>query len=391
MRAFETEPGAAQSATRPPRLVWFNLAGVITGLLLIESLALFHIVDYRESSWFSDTGFDPELKAVRRPYTREAGSAVGGDFAEAYKIPASDRSKYEWDLKFDHNGFRNGTDLKQADIVVLGSSFIEGTTIPDSGLITSVLARRTHRVVENLAHSAYGPQQDLVALKRYGLPLHPRVVISTFTEFIEPQQEGAYRSETRYGKTFWSSFLDRSFTRSFYRKVRTYFKGVSNQARQAFEPENAQAIKRSGVVRDAQGNPRRIYFLHPALPLSRDDLGALNRTVDIIAAGQKLAAAQGARLVVVFIPDQFRVFHSFAQIAPGCECRQWVVNEEPQLLESALKSKSPDIGFLDLTPVMTDAVKSGIIPHYSDDNHWSPAGHRLAAEAIAAYLARQAW
>jgi len=56
-------------------------------------------------------------------------------------------------------------------------------------------------------------------------------------------------------------------------------------------------------------------------------------------------------------------------------------------LENAAASISPDIGYLDLTPRLVDAVKKGTLPYYPDDEHWSPEGHRIAADAVNEYLA----
>jgi len=365
-----------------------DVAGAILGLLLLESLAFFHIVDYRNSTWLSDDRFDEKLIAVHRPHTREIGSSLGGAFSALYTIPAKDMRSYQWDLRYDRNGFRNAADWKHADVVVTGSSYVEGMTIPDAQLMTTLLARDTGSVVLNLGHNAYGPQQELLTLERYGLRLHPKTVIWTFVDFVELKQEMDYRSETKYGTGLWSGFLDRSLTRRAYRKIDHDLKQLEEHTQEAWTPEDVAVVQRSGLVRDAQGQEERIYFLHPATAMNRQYREALRQTAEIIGKADRLCAAQGARLIVVFIPDQFRVFHSFAEFDPRCGCRRWVLDEEPQLLRSAVRSISPEIGYVDLTPFMTGAVQRGIIPYYTDDNHWSAVGHQIAAAAISEYLSR---
>jgi hypothetical protein len=50
-------------------------------------------------------------------------------------------------------------------------------------------------------------------------------------------------------------------------------------------------------------------------------------------------------------------------------------------------SRAPKgIGYLDLTPMLVAAAKRGVISYYTDDSHWSPEGHQIAAEAIGQYL-----
>ena len=58
----------------------------------------------------------------------------------------------------------------------------------------------------------------------------------------------------------------------------------------------------------------------------------------------------------------------------------------PERLETAMKSISPEIEFLDLTPKLIDGVKSGVLPFHVDDDHWSPEGGKIAADAINDYL-----
>jgi hypothetical protein len=62
------------------------------------------------------------------------------------------------------------------------------------------------------------------------------------------------------------------------------------------------------------------------------------------------------------------------------------MNDMPERIQKAVRSISPDIGYLDLTSKLVDTVKSGMLPNYSDDEHWSPEGHKVAAEAINAFI-----
>jgi hypothetical protein len=39
-----------------------------------------------------------------------------------------------------------------------------------------------------------------------------------------------------------------------------------------------------------------------------------------------------------------------------------------------------------LTPSLLAAAKRGLLPYCIDDDHWSPEGHRIDAEAINDYL-----
>jgi len=134
------------------------------------------------------------------------------------------------------------------------------------------------------------------------------------------------------------------------------------------------------------GKSRTIYFIYRSGPFTKDDLSALDETALTLATAQQLCAAQGARLVFVFVPEKFRVFHTFCQFPQKSECRNWVLNDMPERLRGAIASVSSEIGYLDLTPNLVDSVKKEVLPYYADDEHWSPEGHQIAAEAINHYL-----
>ena len=141
-------------------------------------------------------------------------------------------------------------------------------------------------------------------------------------------------------------------------------------------------------MRTADGNKLSLYFLYSSPPFSNEDLQALEETTRTIATASKLCDAQGTRLVFVFIPTKFRVYRSFCQFPRESECSTWVLNDLPERLKKAVEAISPRAEYLDLTPNLVNAVGKGITLYYSDDDHWTPAGQEIAAEAANNYLNR---
>ncbi len=368
------------------RSIVLSIAGVLLAIALLELPALLKLVDYRETAWLSINRFDPELLFIRRPYATTNGTSKGGSFAALYRIPASDLSTYHWAVRYDHNGFRNATDLQSADIAVIGGSYVEGTTIDRDHLMTSLLAQRENALVANFGQNAYAPQQELIVLRRFALPLKPKTVLWIFTDFNDIRQVPVFDGETRYTSGVRTLVRD-SFTANALKQLASVAYGSLTSLARILYPEDPRpALNRSGILPNTRTGPVRMYFLHPSLPLDPEQIQALDQSVRTIGAADRLCTAQGARLVVVFIPDQFRVFHSFIQTAPGSDLDHWTVNDAPARLEQGLHEVSPEVGFLDLTPVMVSAVKNGDVPYFTDDNHWNPEGQRLAAEAIDSYL-----
>jgi hypothetical protein len=68
------------------------------------------------------------------------------------------------------------------------------------------------------------------------------------------------------------------------------------------------------------------------------------------------------------------------------ECRNWVLTDLPERLREAVGPLSAEVGYRDLTPDLVSAFKKGDFPYFTDDDHWSPSGNRIAAEAINRYL-----
>ena len=318
---------------------------------------------------------DPELLKLRR-YAHQTGSARGGDAAASYHIPESDMTPFQWDAKYDRNGFRNERDLQSADMVVIGDSFVEAMTVANAELVTSQLARLQGKIVANLGQSGYGPLQELVVLQRYALPLHPHTVVWMFFEGNDLQDVIFYRLMLEHPPTLRQAFWKRSFTRNAYLAVKRLFK----------PPVKTPGTQRAGICQGPDGRQLTTYFAYRSRALSPEELSALDETARAFATAYKLCAAQGIRLLIVFIPTKFRVLHSLCQFPPESQCSKWLLNDLPARLPSALRSASLDIGYLDLTSYLVEAARTEGLPYYRDDEHWSPEGHKVAAKAINDYI-----
>ena len=354
----------------------------VFALLLFEMPALLNILDYHSLELTGVWGnprfirsVDPELRHIQPPHAHYTGASQGGDIESSYDVPAANRTAYHWDLQYDWHGFRNPADLHSAGIAMIGDSLIEGMTVPSPQIVSSLLANLQGDVVANFGQFGYGPQQELVVLKRYGLPLHPHTVVWLFSEGTDLSDAAGYRDLMRDPPGFWTFFVQRSFTRAVYHKIG-----------QLLAPRKPPAIQRLGVVQTT-GSPLEVYFSFPAHPLTAAERSGLEETRRAVATAHQLAAAQGARFVFVYGPEKFRAFRDFCKFPPESECRNWVLSDLPQVMRATITGISPDIGYLDLTPYLADAVKRGVPPYYTDDCHWSPEGHRVTAEAIHEFLA----
>jgi hypothetical protein len=356
-------------------------------LVLAEFPAAINLVDYRTimgartaDSIASGTVSDPELIHVRRSHLRLKGNARGGQYAHQYQIPPSDMGLYQWDVKYDRNGFRNEVDLKRADVAVIGDSFVEGLTVLNSELSSSLLAAWRGEVVANLGQGGYGPLQEMIVLRRYALPLHPRTVVWMFYEGNDLQDVVDYHRVKQIQQDFWDAFYLRSFTRNSVHQVKSLW----------LPPARPLGITRSAFFQTSDGREITIYFGTPTETLSEQNMSALGETVSTLASAYRLCVTERVRFIFVFVPTKFRVLRGYCKFPQQSECRTWGVNDLPARLQQAAASISPDIGYVDLTPNLVDTVRRGELPYYPDDPHWSPVGHKIVAETINEYLSKTA-
>jgi hypothetical protein len=358
------------------------LGSIVLALCIFEALAWLEVFDYRSLLNLNTFSAPPdvpdrELLHRRPPNSHFTGTFRGGQITIPFQIPLSERQLYRWDVHYDRNGFRNPSDLNRADLVLIGDSFVEAMTVPDSQTTTSLLAGMKHQTVANLGMWGYGPLEELVVLQRYGLPLRPRTVVWMFSESTDVTDISRYHKQIREmdikGK---GGGAPSSFIRSAISKLRTKIRYASRPSGEL----------RAGLVRTAEGRRIKVYFENPPLRLSRDEISDLDEVTTVIQTAEKLCAAQGVHFLFVFVPSKFRAFHNSCEFPAKSECRNWQLTDLPERLQKAVGPLSPTVGFLDLTPDMMSAVKRGDFPYYSDDGHWSPAGNRVAAEKIGRYL-----
>ncbi len=322
---------------------------------------------------------DAELIYTRPPGGRVTGTTYGDCVVWLGARPDRD---YPYDLRYDARGYRNERAFERADVAVVGDSFVEAALLPVGELFTTQLEKRLDVTVANLGVGGYGPQQELIVLRRHALPLEPRLVYWLFFEgndladaarFEQDRREMAATIELKAGHVV------RSLTASLVGLAGCL---VAPRARQ----DDARARQQSGTLTsEGADHGKRLYFPYPAQPLAPADLAALTLVEGLLRDAEQSTKDAGAQLVLVFVPEKFRIYGDQCAYAADATASHWQCSDLPARM--AAFAKTVGIDYFDLTPALQEQARRGPLLYFVDDGHWNGAGHELVARELAVHAA----
>ena len=347
--------------------------------VLAEGAVLLGLVDYRVlfGSYESGTAlsvagrrFDKELLWRHDPHYRYE-APYQGNIGRALCIPPDPARTVA--VRYDRNGFRNARDLDSAEIVVIGDSYMEGYFTPDERLITTRLSELQEKSVANLGHSGYGPQQELVVLQRFGFPLAPQTVVWAFFEGNDFLDAERYEEKVlRSGNGWWQDFWFRSLSRN--------VSALLFRSEQPCTPDESLKELRAEFL-DSMHRTTTVFFA--SAEVERVSEPTLRKAAAPIIRAAQLCRDRNIRFLVAFVPEKFRVYHDLPNLALSTAAiRQWHVSDVPGRLQRLLADADPRIEYVDLTPALKTAARSGTPTYLADDTHWTDEGNLVAADAI---------
>jgi hypothetical protein len=363
-------------------------SALVSFWLLAEGAVLMGALDYRtflggyeQDNPLSVAGrqFDKELLWRHDPYYHYE-AAYQGNLGQALCIPPDPVRKVA--VQYDRNGFRNSHDLREADLVVIGDSYIEGYLTSEANLFTTFLAELQGKPVANLGHSGYGPQQELAVLKRFGVSLKPKIVIWAFFEGNDFMDAERYDNEALLSSNaFWQDFWFRSLTR--------------NLAAIMFRPQAHTCIPDDPIKElraeftDSANRTHTVFFAPTEMETPSER--AIHKAAAPIEEAAKLCREQNIRFVVAFVPGKYRVYHDLSNVSWSTDAvRQWSgMPNLPEQLQQLLMEVEPRIEYFDLTPALKATSRRGVATYLADDTHWTDEGNRAAAETIHRVLLRK--
>ncbi|MEQ9407224.1 MAG: hypothetical protein RIK87_05835 [Fuerstiella sp.] len=323
---------------------------------------------------------DRELIHIHRPNYRATGQLTGGDLSRR-RIGAPALTVRPYDVAYDRHGFRNDVNYDRVDCIVIGDSFVEAGNVLSDELSTHRIASETGLLVANLGQSYYGPQQELEVLKRFGLPLQPRICVWLFFEGNDLGDVWRYQefaSSWPRSVANYSSWKERSFTRNAFTWIATKFKDSTDLI----------TTERSGLFSASTGQ-QRLWFGYSGLNLGAREKEAIEITAASISEAYALCRQRDIQFIFAFAPTKYRVYSDLCGFDEDSPIQGWTVNTLPEQLAETIRAISGEIEFLDLTTSLRDAAMTGQLVYYADDTHWSPEGHAIVGRAISNVILAQ--
>jgi hypothetical protein len=354
--------------------------------------------------------------AYESSQVRSHGQLVAYSPTLGWEKPAGEETvylhpEYEIILRINSRGLR-GAERDYAKptgvtrVLLLGDSFVEGTTVGEESLVSTVLEERLNQSPEaryeviNGGTHGYGTDQEYLFFLQEGRRYKPDTVVLFFYSndlgdnlagvhkpFFELQGEGLMLRNSpvpppREGRTVLRPTYERHWLKPF--RGSYALRWLGDRLEMA-APSLHHRLARAGlldraVTRDQDVPPQLVAYGGREVGPEKKRMWRM--AFALIEALASAVRAEGARFVVFYVPARFEVNPS-----------AW----EPTMARWKVKtSGSPDRVFLvlqegcaergielvDPRAALRLAEASSQPAYFVKDPHWSAVGHRIAAEAL---------
>ncbi len=282
---------AAAVLVSPSKYRWpllLRLTSVFVSVVAVIFLCdiVYAFILYRPDFWLDQAHIPRAYSAPDSElgFVRKSGVYWRGD------IPEMNRSI---EYRTDEHGFRNPDGVKRADIVFIGDSFTEAGQVSDEQSFARLVASASGLTSVNLGRGVYGPQQELIVLKRYGLAYQPRVVVWQLFEgndLTDADIFAGWKKDPNQTPPFRERYFNHSFLAQWLSRTRL--------------KERVPLV----TLRQRDGTSQRIPLRYRYDPSQPEDLPiGTAETLQAIEEGRRLCESRGIKLVILFVPTMVRV------------------------------------------------------------------------------------
>jgi len=337
------------------------------------------------------------------------------EFAFSYPNALPGYPEVAYTLTVDARGFRNPQTLEQADWIVLGDSFAEGSNVSDEQVWVRRLAEQRGVVIYNLGMSGGNPVTYLDTLQKFGVAVKPKIALYMLYEGNDFRDSNFRAAKLEDPKK--ASLSERLFKASPLRRL------VKDSIVAALQPIGRNRFRDDP---DINNSSHRMYPV-AWLPFETPAGGGYGYAFDVkrleqhyiteegfrrsIACRESLRLMQeakavcdahGIQMIVIYAPDTPHVlFDAIVSQVPAEQLRAFMATRmdhlpEPSLVVAQLKEglsvrqrvieafcQEARIPFISLTDILRQKTQEGVRTYYTYDQHWTPEGHRVVADYLA--------
>jgi hypothetical protein len=342
---------------------------VATILFISDIVFAFGIMGAWRPNYYLDKAFiprkysaaDDELGFVRKPHV-------------SWRQYNSETNRVV-DYQTDENGFRNPPGVTRADVVFIGDSYSEGAQVPQEETFVRRVAILSGLSVQNLGRSVYGPQQELIVLRKYALTYRPRVVVWQLFEGNDLRDAEVFvewRKNPHQGTSLKQRYLSNSLLVTWLSKTERV-------------PETASTIH--WRVSDGTVRPLTLRYKYNLDEPEKRPQG-LAETIQAIQTGYQLCQSQGIELVILFVPTMVRVMEPYIIFDRAEDRAKYVPNggaTTDKDFDGRMAELCRQLGctFIDgLAPLRQAASRDNRNLFIPVDEHLDVRGHEVLARAI---------
>ena len=356
----------------------------------------------------------------QQSYHRVPNSVYKGVFYDRPEFPFSYPNPIEgyppvpFVLTVDDQGFRNPVRHEQYDWLVLGDSFAEGSKVSDDQVWVTRLAEQRRVRVYNLGMSGGNPVTYLETLKRFGVPLQPKVVLYLLYEGNDLRNSNFRRRRVDGQEQL--PLWDKIFKVSPLREV------LKNSLIRLLGPIGKKRFYNDPAIHDPSHRMYPVAWLPFEVPAGsghgyafdvkrleqhyvteegfRQSL-ACTESLQLLDQTRQICDENNMTLIFIYAPDKPHVL--IEDICERVDPKQLYAFlntrvkdlPEPEVLAARLYEgtqvrrrvfqeycRENGIAFINLTEPLREETRKGVQTYYTFDQHWTPDGH----EVVARYL-----
>jgi len=375
---------------RRRKITGFKWAAVTLSCLVVvlaEESALFALNIWTLNPWYhwqdpaNTRSADDELMYVRRPHMYWEGVSRG-DLLRDTSVP--DPYAIRVVFQTDDHGFRNSREFDRAALVFIGDSFTEAGNVPEEQTFVQLVGRAVSGPAVNLGCAGYGGAEELIVLRRHGLPKQPKIVvwqICEWNDLFDEWQFSRWREKSAAERR--QKVRGSAFKRMAGRWKRT---SLLYRFYRRHAPRPLSTI--SGIFTDRDGRSHKIlfhdWFNRLCIPDGHVGLPLLKRS---IREGIALCRERGIYLIVMVMPMKIRAMGPSIRFDRDDVGPLWRMPEGRDLA-SRLRPlcEGEGVTFVDLLPLLRERASCGELVYFPYDSHLAPAGHKVVADAVVAAI-----